>query len=91
MTSLDHDVDARTALTERRWFAAIRAARDMESECDVLREVLVAAEDAWRRARARLIELETLRDALGEQLLEREALRPEIEPPPRACLRSAAA
>jgi hypothetical protein len=59
-------------LLERRWFAALRAARSVQSECEVLLGVMELAEDAWRRARARLLELETLRDALGEQLSSME-------------------
>lgn len=89
--ALDHDVDASVALTERRWFATIRAARAMEAECEVLREVASLAESAWRRARARLLELETLRDALGEQLCERESLRQNGEPEQALRIPSAAA
>jgi hypothetical protein len=55
-------------LLERRWFAALRAAKGVQAECDVLLGVMELAEDSWRRARARLVELEALRDALGEQL-----------------------
>jgi hypothetical protein len=67
---IDRYVDGEPAaeLLERRWFAALRAARSVQAECEVLLGVMELAEDAWRRARARLVELETLRDALGEQL-----------------------
>jgi hypothetical protein len=55
-------------LLERRWFAALRAARSAQAECEALLEVMGLAQDAWRRTRAKLAELEALRDALGEQL-----------------------
>jgi ribonuclease D len=53
---------------ERRWFAALSAAKSVQSECEVLLEVVQQAEEAWRRSRAKLAELESLRDALGDQL-----------------------
>jgi hypothetical protein len=53
---------------ERRWFAALSAAKSVQSECEVLLEVVQQAEEAWRQSRAKLAELETLRDALGDQL-----------------------
>jgi hypothetical protein len=53
---------------ERRWFAALSAAKSVQSECEVLLEVVQQAEEAWRRSRAKLAELEGLRDALGDQL-----------------------
>jgi hypothetical protein len=62
------DGEPAAELLERRWFAALRAAKGVQAECDVLMGVMELAEVAWRRARARLAELETLRDALGEQL-----------------------
>jgi hypothetical protein len=67
---IDRYVDGEPAaeLLERRWFAALRAARSVQAECEVLLGVMELTEDSWRRARARLVELETLRDALGEQL-----------------------
>ena len=64
-------------LPERRWFASITAVRTMQAECDVLREVMEVAETAWRRARTRLAELESLRDALGDQLTEIDGQYPE--------------
>ena len=54
------DRDAAANLLERRWFASITAVRTMQAECDVLREVMEVAETAWRRARTRLAELESL-------------------------------
>ena len=66
------DNDAAAALIERRWFASITAVRTLRAECDVLREVVALAESAWRRACSQLSQLETLRDALGEELAERD-------------------
>jgi hypothetical protein len=66
------DCDAASNLLERRWFGALAAARTLQSECDVLREVMDQAEAAWRRTRKRLERLENLRDALGEELAAQE-------------------
>jgi hypothetical protein len=66
------DNDAAQALIERRWFAAITAVRTLQAECDVLREAMERAEGAWRHAHSRLVRLEALRDALGEELAERD-------------------
>jgi hypothetical protein len=57
-------------LLERRWFAAGRAASDVQADCDALAQVLDMAQAAWRGARTRLWELEALRDALGAELAE---------------------
>ena len=73
------DGDAAANLLERRWFAAFKAASGVRAECEALLESMARAQVAWSRARARLAELETLRDALGEELEaldEREALAP---------------
>jgi hypothetical protein len=67
--------DAAASLVERRWFAFIAAARAMRAECEVLREVVMLAEDSWRRACRQLARLEGLRDALGEELADAEGLR----------------
>ncbi len=67
------DGDATDALLERRWFASIAAVRAMQAECELLRAVMELAEDAWRRARSQMLQLEALRDALGEDLADREA------------------
>ncbi len=64
------DGDAAAILRERRWFGAIVAANAMRAECEVLREVLEVADQAWRQARAKLEKLERLRDALGEEVAE---------------------
>jgi hypothetical protein len=68
------DGEPRAELLERRWFAAQRAAQSVQAECEVLLGVLELAEESWRRARAQLTELETLRDALGEQLAAMDEL-----------------
>jgi hypothetical protein len=64
--------DAAADLLERRWFASLTAVRTMQTECEVLREVMELAESSWRRARGELARLEALRDALGEELAERD-------------------
>ena len=45
----------------------------LQDECNVLREVMDLAEEAWRSSRAQLAELERLRDALGERLAAADA------------------
>jgi hypothetical protein len=62
------DGDAAANLLERRWFAAFKAASGVRAECETLLESMALAQLAWGRARARLVELEALRDALGEEL-----------------------
>ena len=62
------DGDAAANLLERRWFAAFKAASGVRTECEALLESMALTEAAWGRARARLSELEALRDALGEEL-----------------------
>jgi hypothetical protein len=64
------DDDAVANLIERRWFAALTAIKTTQGECAVLQEVMDLAGDASRKARAYLVELEMLRDALGRQLTE---------------------
>jgi len=68
--SLADDEDPVASLTERRWFAASAAISAQEEECEVLREVMSLAEQAWRRSRTHLAELEALRDAIGSGLRE---------------------
>lgn len=65
--SYGDDDDAANAV-ERRWFAASAQVKILQDQCTVLREVMGLAEDAWRSSRARLAELEKLRDGLGERL-----------------------
>ena len=79
MVNRDTDGDAAANLLERRWFAAFKAASGVRAECEALLESMTLTQVAWGRARARLSELEALRDALGEEfeaLDEREALAP---------------
>jgi hypothetical protein len=73
-TRFEEDESTR-ALMERRWFALHRAAARLQQECEGLGEVLQATQDAWRDARSRLLELEALRDALGEELARRDTCR----------------
>jgi chromosome segregation ATPase len=63
---------------ERRWFAAFKAASNARAECEDLLDAMERAEAAWNRARARLSELEALRDSLGEELAELDSARPEV-------------
>jgi hypothetical protein len=60
--------DPAADLLERRWFAAARAASQVQAECDALAQVLDMAQAAWRNARVRLSYLESLRDSLGDDL-----------------------
>jgi hypothetical protein len=79
MVNRETDGDAAANLLERRWFAAFKAASGVRAECGALLESMALTQAAWGRARARLSELEALRDALGEELEaldEREALAP---------------
>ena len=62
------DGDAAANLLERRWFAAFKAASGVRAECETLLESMALTQVAWSRARARLTELEAMRDALGEEL-----------------------
>jgi hypothetical protein len=76
------DGDAAANLLERRWFAAFKAASGVRAECETLLESMALTQAAWGRARARLAELEALRDVLGEELEsldEREAVTPGEE------------
>ena len=62
------DGEPAAALLERRWFAAFKAASDTRAECEALLEAMAITQSAWSRARARLSELEVMRDALEEDL-----------------------
>jgi hypothetical protein len=77
-------------LLERRWFAALRAASIAKAECDLLMGVLERAEDAWRRARLRVAELECLRDTLGEELDDLSDTRAGAPEPARRLVLTAA-
>ena len=78
------DGEPAAVLLERRWFAAFKAASGVRAECESLLESMSIVQTAWGRARARLSELEALRDALGEEL---EALD-QIDEPAAAEARS---
>jgi hypothetical protein len=80
MIDRDAEGDAAASLLERRWFASITAVRGMRAECEVLREVMEMAEVAWRRARSQLARLEAVRDALGEELAERDGQLHDTKP-----------
>ena len=85
------DDDAAMNWIERRWFAASAAVASLEGKCDMLREVLLLAEDAYRRARIELAETTELRDSLGARLADPEAAAapPEAAPPIRMSLSAA--
>jgi chromosome segregation ATPase len=68
MINRNPDGDGAAELLERRWFAAFKTASNVRAECEALLEAMERSEQAWNRARARLSELEALRDALGEEL-----------------------
>lgn len=67
------DGDAAVNLLERRWFAAVAAAKAMQSECEVLKAVVQQAEADLALAQEQLATLETLRDRLGEDLAALDA------------------
>jgi hypothetical protein len=78
MVIRNSDGDAAANLLERRWFAAFKAASSARSECEALLESMSITQAAWNSARARLYELEAIRDALDgelEALDAREAAR----------------
>jgi hypothetical protein len=77
MTKGNPEGDVAAERLERRWFAAFKAASTARAECEDLLEAMERTETAWNRARARLSELEALRDSLGEELAELDAVRPE--------------
>jgi hypothetical protein len=83
MTSAYVDGEPAAVLLERRWFAAFKAASDVRAECEALLDTLSMTQAAWSRARAKLTELEALRDALGDEfeaLSDRE--RPQLAEEP---------
>jgi hypothetical protein len=67
--------DAAASLLERRWFASTAAVHAMQMECELLREMSESAGNSWRQARIQLVRLEAIRDALGEELAERDGQR----------------
>jgi hypothetical protein len=60
--------DAAAELLERCWFATLSAADSQRRECEALQAVMELAEASCRRARMRLARLESVRDALGDEL-----------------------
>ena len=77
--SIEAEEDAAAELLERRWFASMAAARSKQAECEALLEVMALAKASWHDSRAELLKLEALREALGEEMAERRALREEFE------------
>jgi hypothetical protein len=73
------DGEAAAEMLERRWFAAFKAASCARAECEALIEAMIASEAAWVEARERLAKLESMRDALGEELAELDG-RPQSAP-----------
>jgi hypothetical protein len=73
---------AAAEMLERRWFAAFKAASVARAECEALVEALNMTQAAWNEARNRLVKLETLRDALGDELAEVDGQKEEglLEP-----------
>jgi len=80
MNNRNPEGDVAAERLERRWFAAFKAASDVRAECEELLDAMDQTEMAWNRARARLSELEALRDALGEELAELDAADGEARP-----------
>jgi hypothetical protein len=68
---------AAAEMLERRWFAAFKAASVARAECEALVEALNMTQAAWNEARNRLVKLETLRDALGDELAELDGQKEE--------------
>jgi hypothetical protein len=72
MISINPAEDIAADRLERRWFAAFRAASAARAECEALLEQMERIETAWNYARVRLAEIEGIRDALGEEVLQLE-------------------
>ena len=87
-TYLDGQPDAE--LLQRRWFAALRATRRLETECRQLLNALRHADEAWRRACGELEAFEALTDALEEQLTSLDEAPVRRRVPPRLAVVSAA-
>jgi len=60
---------------ERRWFAAMAAVKSLQDDCDALLRVVERAENNWLHTCAQVALVESLRDALGEQLAARDGAR----------------
>jgi hypothetical protein len=68
MSNFHVEGEAALEMLERRWFATFNAASAARAECEALLEALEMTEAAWNRARVRFAKLESLRDALGDEL-----------------------
>jgi hypothetical protein len=69
------DAELSAELLERRWFAAMAAVKSLQDDCDALLRVVERAENNWLRTCAQVALVESLRDALGEQLAARDGAR----------------
>ena len=74
------DGDAAAEMLERRWFAMYKRTEEMRAECEAMLKAVESAESVWRRACAELAELESLRDALGDQLSHLDERHAEAVP-----------
>ena len=84
MSSFHLAEDSESNLLERRWFAADRAAAEVQSQCDALARTLDLTQAALREARARCSHLEALRDALGDELAAvDQRVQQRVSPPAR--------
>jgi hypothetical protein len=90
MQPRSEDEEAVRMLIERRWFALHRATARLQGECKVLAGVMQATQDDWREVRARLSELEAMRDALGDELARLDAGRALSPSCPASAMGSAA-
>ena len=76
MSSLDFELDSQMSTLESEWRQAYEFSAVARAECETLVEELEMTELAWKSARTRLARLESLRDALGEELAELD-VKPE--------------
>ncbi len=53
---------------ERSWFSATQAVSAARAECEALLETSERRKAEWKQARLRLLQLEELRDSLGDKL-----------------------
>lgn len=91
MSDFHDDDDAAANLIERRWFAASAKVKTLQDECDIMQKVMEQAAQAYRGARLRLAQLESLRDGLAERLTPlEEAFLPAAKPVEHDRERSAA-
>jgi hypothetical protein len=62
------DTEPAIDFLERRWFASLRAIKDLEAECIARLSALRQAEEAWQCANSQLAHLQNLRDGLEQEL-----------------------